>query len=262
MKIDWFTLIAQVVNFIVLMWLLKRYLYKPILNAIDERENKILSQLKDAEAKKAEASKERDDFEQKNREFDTQKEEMMQKLVSEINSERIKLMAEARRKADALKVKLEEALTEEQEHRRQEISKKAVEEVFAITRKTLADISSASLEEQAVRTFLERMETLPGEEKAQFFSTLKSRTGPIRVQSAFKLSTKQQKDIKKSVSGVLGKVPQLEFSIKPELIGGIELITNGYKLSWSISDYLDSLKKSIDEHHIEDVKVTATKQDK
>ncbi len=55
MKINWFTLIAQVINFIILMWLLKRYLYKPILKAIDERENKIKAQLNDAEARKAEA---------------------------------------------------------------------------------------------------------------------------------------------------------------------------------------------------------------
>ncbi len=83
MKINWFTLIAQVINFLVLMWLLKRYLYKPILKAIDERENKIVVQLKDADAKKAEAEKERDEFDQKNKTFDKQKAEMMQKVISE-----------------------------------------------------------------------------------------------------------------------------------------------------------------------------------
>ncbi len=49
MKIDWFTLIAQVINFLILVWLLRRFLYKPILKAVDEREKKIASQLKDAE---------------------------------------------------------------------------------------------------------------------------------------------------------------------------------------------------------------------
>ena len=54
MKINWFTVIAQVINFLILVWLMKRYLYKPVLNAIDEREKKIAAQLADAEAKKAE----------------------------------------------------------------------------------------------------------------------------------------------------------------------------------------------------------------
>ena len=61
MLIDWFTIGAQALNFIVLVWLLKRYLYKPILDAIDAREQRIATELADAAAKKAEAKKERDE---------------------------------------------------------------------------------------------------------------------------------------------------------------------------------------------------------
>jgi len=38
MLIDWFTVVAQVINFLILVWLMKRFLYKPILNAIAARE--------------------------------------------------------------------------------------------------------------------------------------------------------------------------------------------------------------------------------
>ena len=62
MLIDWFTVGAQVLNFLILVWLLKHFLYKPILNAIDAREKRIASELADADAKKTEAQKERDDF--------------------------------------------------------------------------------------------------------------------------------------------------------------------------------------------------------
>ena len=63
MLIDWFTVGAQALNFIVLVWLLKRFLYKPILNAIDAREKLIAAKLADADTKVAEAKKERDAFE-------------------------------------------------------------------------------------------------------------------------------------------------------------------------------------------------------
>jgi F-type H+-transporting ATPase subunit b len=59
MQINWFTVIAQVINFLLLVWLLKRFLYKPILKAIDEREGKIASQIKDAEEKEKTAKKEK-----------------------------------------------------------------------------------------------------------------------------------------------------------------------------------------------------------
>ena len=57
MLINWFTVLAQAINFLILVWLLKRFLYKPILHAIDEREKGIATQLADVEAKKAVAQK-------------------------------------------------------------------------------------------------------------------------------------------------------------------------------------------------------------
>ena len=54
MLIDWFTVGAQTINFLILVWLMKRFLYKPILHAIDAREERIAKELADADAKKAE----------------------------------------------------------------------------------------------------------------------------------------------------------------------------------------------------------------
>ena len=59
MLIDWFTVLAQLVNFLILVWLLKRFLYRPILDAIDAREKRIAAELADADAKKDDAEKKR-----------------------------------------------------------------------------------------------------------------------------------------------------------------------------------------------------------
>ena len=49
MLIDWFTVIAQIINFIVLVWLLKRFLFKPVLKAVEERQTKVSQQISEAE---------------------------------------------------------------------------------------------------------------------------------------------------------------------------------------------------------------------
>jgi F-type H+-transporting ATPase subunit b len=54
-------------TFLILVWLLKRFLYKPILHAIDERERRIAKELADADTKKTEAEKERDEFQKRTR---------------------------------------------------------------------------------------------------------------------------------------------------------------------------------------------------
>ena len=79
MLIDWFTVGAQALNFLILVWLMKRYLYKPIRHAIDEREKRIAAELANADAKKAEAQKEHDEFQHKNAEFDQQRAALLSK---------------------------------------------------------------------------------------------------------------------------------------------------------------------------------------
>ncbi|MGB5569161.1 MAG: F0F1 ATP synthase subunit B, partial [Sedimenticolaceae bacterium] len=79
MLIDWFTVGAQLLNFLVLAWLLKRFLYRPILDALDAREQRIAAELADADAKRAEADKERDEFQHKNEAFEQQRAALLSK---------------------------------------------------------------------------------------------------------------------------------------------------------------------------------------
>src|ERR1017187_2813201 len=99
MLIDWFTVGAQTLNFLILVWLMKRYLYTPILNAIDEREKRVATEISNADAKKAEAQKEHDEFEHKNAEFDQQRAALLTKATAEAQAERERLLDEARKAA-------------------------------------------------------------------------------------------------------------------------------------------------------------------
>ena len=100
--IDWFTVGAQALNFLILIWLMKRFLYQPILHAIDEREKRIAKELPDADAKRDEAQKEREEFQHKNEEFDQQRATLLSKATDEVKVERQRLLDEARKSADAL----------------------------------------------------------------------------------------------------------------------------------------------------------------
>ena len=92
MLIDWFTVGAQALNFLILVWLMKHFLYKPIVHAIDAREKKIAAELADADAKKAEAQKERDEFQHKNEEFDQQRAVLFSKATDDAKAERQRLL--------------------------------------------------------------------------------------------------------------------------------------------------------------------------
>ncbi len=260
MQISWFTVIAQVLNFLILVWLLKRFLYKPILKAIDEREGKIAAQIKDAETLDNKAKKEQAEFQKKNESFDKEKKGLMEKAIAETNEERQNLLETARNEATELGSKLDKSLKERQENLNCHIAQKTQLEVFAIARKALADIASFSLEEQVSIIFIKRLNDLKKEEKKQFVDAFKSSTNPILLQSAFDLPEKQQADLKSAVIEILGTKTQFQFKTVPEIISGIELTSNGYKLAWSLSEYLNSLQKSISETMKEEPKARPEKK--
>lgn len=245
MQINWFTVIAQIINFLVLVWLMKKYLYKPILQAVDEREKKIAAELADAKTKKTEAKKERDEFQKKNDVFESHKKKLMHQATSDADKERQKLMDAAQKEADNLKQKLADSSKELQENLSDQLAKKTQQEVFSITKKALAELASTNLEEQSVQVFIKKIKAINDKDKKQFLEAFHSDSHPISVKSAFDLSEKEQKNIKSAIGTILGDDGKYKFETDSKMISGIELATNGYKLSWSFSAYINSLEKSI-----------------
>jgi F-type H+-transporting ATPase subunit b len=247
MLIDWFTVGAQVVNFLILVWLLKRFLYHPILDAIDAREKKIAKALADADAKKTEAEQERNAFQHKNDEFDQQRTALLNQAMEEAKAERLRLLGEARQAADALLAKRQEAQINEAHNLYQAISRRAQQEVFAIARKALADLAWTSLEERTGEVFIRRLREMDEQTKAGFAMALKSASDPARVRTAFDLPAEQRAAIQNALNETFSAEIHVRFETAPELVSGIELTTNGQKVAWSIADYLVSLQKGVDE---------------
>lgn len=245
--IDWFTVFAQVINFLILVWLLKHFLYKPILNAIDAREKRVADELANADTKKAEAQKEREEFRRKNEEFDQQRSALLNKAKEDARAEHHRLLEEVRKEASDLRAKQQEALRNEEQNLSQEISYRTQQEVFDIARKVLSDLAGTSLEERAVDVFSQRMHNLTDEEKKQLASALSASPGQVVISTAFDLPQAQRDSIKKTIKETLGIEIQPKFKTVPDLVSGIELATDGQKVAWSIADYLTSLQKCIDE---------------
>jgi F-type H+-transporting ATPase subunit b len=254
MPIDWFTVAAQAINFLILVWLLKRFLYGPILHAIDEREKGIATQLAQAEAKKAEAQKERNDLQHKNEAFDQERAALLKKTADEADAERRRLLDEARKDADALRAKRQEALRNEQRNLSQEITRWTQKEVFAIARKTLTDLAGTSLEERMGAVFVQRLRALTGTAKEQLAAALKISTQAARVRSAFEMPAEQRAAIQKALNETFSADIHIQFETVPEVVSGIELSVAGQKVAWSIADYLATLEKSAGELLNQDAK--------
>jgi F-type H+-transporting ATPase subunit b len=255
MLIDWFTVGAQLLNFLVLAWLLKRFLYRPILDALDAREQRIAAELADADARRAEAKKERAEFQHKNETFEGQRAALMREATEAAQAERQRLLDEARLAADALKAKRMQSLSDDAWGLDQALRRRTEQEVFAIARQALADLADASLEQRMAEIFIRRLRALEPAAKEGFANALKATSAPARVRSAFDLPAEQRAAIQTAINETFAADPsaslrtsiKVEFETAPERICGIELSTEGQKMAWNIADYLASLAKGVDE---------------
>jgi F-type H+-transporting ATPase subunit b len=247
MLIDWFTVGAQALNFVILVWLLRRYLYKPILDAIDAREKRIAAQLTDAAKKKAEAQRERDDFQHRNEMFDQQRTALLSRATDEAKAERQHILDDARKSAEVLIAKRQEALQGDAHSLNQAIRRRTQQEVFAIARKALADLAGANLEERMSEVFNRRLRMVDGKAKEGLGAAIRTASSPVLVRSAFDLPEEQRASIQKTLNETFSIDVQVRFETSPDLVGGIELFTNGQKVAWSIAEYLVSLEKGVNE---------------
>jgi F-type H+-transporting ATPase subunit b len=247
MLIDWFTVGAQALNFLILVWLMKHFLYQPILHAIDTREKKIAAELADADAKRAQAQKDRDEFQHKNEAFDQQRAALLAKATAEANTERQRLLDAARKAADALSAKRQESLRRDAQSLNQAIARRTQTEVFAIARKALTDLATTSLEERMGEVFTRRLREMDPKAKETLGAALKTAPEPAVVRSAFALPAEERAKIQNAVNETFSADIHLRFEIAPDHISGIELTANGQKVAWSIADYLTSLEKGVGE---------------
>jgi F-type H+-transporting ATPase subunit b len=246
MLIDWFTVGAQLLNFLILVWLLKRFLYKPILDGIDAREKHIAAELADAAAKQTAADKERDEFFRRSKALEDQRGALLSKAAEQANTEREDLLAQARKEADGLRVQQQNAMRDDQVTLGREMTRLAQGEVFAIARKALADLAAASLEERMGEVFTRRLREIDGKAKESLAAAVKTLTGPAVVRSAFEMAVSERSAIQNALNETFSADIPIRFETAPGAVCGIELTVKGQRLAWDIAEYLAGMQQNLE----------------
>ncbi|MDP5205519.1 F0F1 ATP synthase subunit B [Alishewanella sp. SMS9] len=247
MLIDWFTVVAQVINFLILAWLLKRFLYRPIVDAIDTRDRHIAAQVADANNKKIDAQKLSDKFNHKNTVFDEALSSRMKDMNQHVQTKRTQLLEEIRAESELLRTKQQQTLQNELLSVQQALSQHAKEEVFDITRKTLKDLANVDLEQQMTAVFIERLNTLSDKEIKAFTAAFANAAQPLVIRSVFTLGNAERLAIETQLKQWLSISHEIEYITDNVLISGIELSGHGQKIAWSINQYLASLTHSVEQ---------------
>ena len=227
MQIDAFTVVAQIINFLILVWLLKRFLYGPITQAMATRQQKIAAALHEARQKAEQAEVAVREYQTQRTELDAQREAWLEQARQEIDAQREDWLAVWQRE----RVENQRALQREAAH----YLTKAV-------RHALHDLADADLEAQMLASLWAKLRALEASERA---TLAQAALGGCTLLTAFPLGSALQQQGQATLCEELGADLPLIFRHDPNAAFGATLEMSGHRLAWTLDRYLDGFSEAL-----------------
>ena len=251
MTIDWFTFTAQILNFLVLVWLLKRFLYAPIVNAMDQREARIADRLTEAARAKEAADESGRQYQKKLDDLASTQEELMAVAGREVETWREEHLRKAKDEADGARTDWRRTLAREKQSLLRQLQLDGAHHAMDIGRHLLMQLADEQLESRFISQFLKHLADADKETLKSLESISHDQT--VQIESSHEIGGGDGDRITAAIRKATGSDVEIEFRVNSDLLCGIELRAPGCKLAWSFreclaeleSDLIDSIDQSI-----------------
>ena len=246
MQIDWLTVAAQAVNFLILVYLLRRFLYRPVMTAMARREERIAQQLQEAESREQKAEQQARQYRDKTEALERKRDELHSAASKDVEERRQSMLKDAREEVDATRATWQKEVERDRQEFLRMFKQQAAAALTRTARRVLADLAEGELEQQLIRTFVKQLESL---DDARLVSLRKSAhdATAIHVTTSFDVDPDTRSRVEQAIRHHLleGKETQFQFHRSEDLICGIEVSTDGRQLGWTIADYLQALEQDL-----------------
>ncbi|MDJ0903878.1 MAG: ATP F0F1 synthase subunit beta [Xenococcus sp. MO_188.B8] len=243
MLIDPFIVIAQIINFLILVALLKRFLYKPIAQAMEARSLRIERQLATAATKEKDAEREKKLYLQKQQELEAQKQDWLEQAKQEVELEKKTLTQQAQAEVAKARSQWYEIFEQDRQKFTRELRARLGKQVVLTSRKALLDLANANLEAQIIETFIARLYKLDELQTEKIITAPSSNPqSVITIRSSFTIPDEKRDRLIAAIHQQIAANGEVQFETIENFICGLELRYGGYKISWNIEHYLTELE--------------------
>jgi F-type H+-transporting ATPase subunit b len=222
MQIDWWTLALQTVNVLILIWLLARFLFRPVADIVAQRQQKANKLLSDAAAVRQQADEARSDVVRPRAQIAAERDTVIADAQKMAQAERSALLAQAEKDAAKLHAEADAAIVRDRAGMEQAVLDRASQLSVEIARRLLRRIAPATAMNAFVAGLCEQVQALPSQARAAF-TPAAGGTHAIEVITAAPLSTEEADSVRRALKQALGADPVLTFRSDAALIAGIEL---------------------------------------
>lgn len=248
MQIDPWTIGLQAINFLVLVWLLRHFLYRPVKDVIEKRKELAEHALAEAEKREAEAEAERQRFEEKRAGLTMEREEMLNALHVQMDTERSRALDEARRTAQQVLDDARAAVTKERESVLAETRQEVAALASALASSVLRDCGGMTPDSALLERLVASVNALPDAERERLGKDLEPDGARLTVVTATPIPPEDCARWRDRLGGCIGHVDKIEFATEPEVLGGAELRFPHAVLSFTWADHLRRAEERLLSH--------------
>ncbi|MDZ7706347.1 MAG: hypothetical protein U5J97_00380 [Trueperaceae bacterium] len=245
MTFDPFTLIAQIVNFVILLALLRVFLYRPVQRTMQARELRIAHEQASAEEARREARAEAEALRDERKAIEWKRRERLQEIEREAEALRERRFEEIEEEAAEAREAYAEALRRDLREARKRLRRRSAELVVDELRRALSELADASLERQTIRVFHQRL----AEVEPDTLDALRGRLegSPAVIATAFEASDEARAEATAAVREALDRSVDPSFEVDPDLRMGVALRIGGLEIGWSAQGWVDELEATFDD---------------
>jgi F-type H+-transporting ATPase subunit b len=238
MEFDWTTFALEIINFLVLVWILQRFLYKPVTSAIAARKAAIEKTLADAQAAEADALSRKGQYESRMAEWEHEKAQARTQLQEELDAERTRMMTALHVSLDQEREKARALETRHAVELRQRLAEDALAEGGRFVARLLSRIASAEVEEKIRGLLLEDLPRLADAELQKLRAACQQAGGTITISSGYPLAAEQRNGLAQTLSGLMGQSVTCDFIQNKELMAGLRIGIGPWVLRCNLRDEL------------------------
>jgi F-type H+-transporting ATPase subunit b len=244
--INWFTVIAQIINFLILVALLRWFLYQPILQVIQKRQNRLEQQWQAVATARTAAQQTIDQYQQKQETLAQQRQAFLSQAQVEAEQERQRLFTTARQEIAAQRHTWQENWYQEKAAFLRTLRQQVIHQTLNIARQALANLANAPLEQQIIRVFCDRLTHLDPEKHAAIGQALTQNDDlPLQIISHFEIPADLRQQVIDTLQSQWELVPSPQFLADGNLLCGIRLKLAGQEVCWNLDTYLQNLEQRL-----------------
>jgi len=247
MQIDWITFVAEIINLLVLVWLLKRFLYAPINNIIQQRQAEINEKIEAADNLHCQAESEFQTLQMEKNAFEKSLQTRQNDLTKELSVERKETLNKIKLQASQLKHQLQSEIKLQNENLKSELEQFISRDFLRISGKIITDLTGATPMERVLNLFYEKLVNLKKSDINDINKIIKNQK-VITIYSSDTLSEKHQHDMTRFLRSYFEISPKtkIQYQVSANLILGIEIRIQDIGIDWTIKNYLDEMEQGLD----------------